>query len=300
MGALICLERDANVLEFVKNDGIEMDSMVSRELLVSMFVPESVNKTHDGAVLIRDLRMARAGLFFPMPEMTRIADPTLGSRHRAAIGITEETDAVVVVVSEERGTITLCFPNGMVQNVDGASLKQALLGLIRGLAQKERRGLWQRIFGRPVQPRQPAPKPATAEPKPAAVGASGKQISIITRAPTVAKTPASGTKTPAIAAATGKSGRHTAIKKETSQSGRFTPLSRSDAAVAPAARPEEASQKTPSVPPRGVSMPMPTSKDRKPAEPKPDSEETPGPRTVSKPMTKTELHSIPPPGGDDS
>ncbi|MSP23962.1 MAG: TIGR00159 family protein [Myxococcales bacterium] len=129
MGALICLERDANVLEFVKSDGIPLDAEVSRELLVGLFIPEAMNKTHDGAVLIRDLRIARAGMFLPMPEATRVADHSLGSRHRAAIGITEETDAVVVVVSEERGTITMCFPNGMVQNVDGASLKQALLGL---------------------------------------------------------------------------------------------------------------------------------------------------------------------------
>jgi hypothetical protein len=281
MGAIICLERDANVLEFVKNDGVVMDSMVTRELLVSLFVPESVNKTHDGAVLIRDLRMARAGLFFPMPESTRIADPTLGSRHRAAIGITEETDAVVVVVSEERGTITLCFPNGMVQNVDGASLKQALLGLIRGVtATTERRSVWQRIFGRaPQRAAKPAPAlspgsgPKGPEQKPVAAGPQ-KQISIITRAPAIAKTPAPGTKP-----STSTSGRHIALKKESSQSGRFTAVSRSEP-------PAEESPKTPSIPPR-VSMPMPSAKDRK--EQKPESEETPSPRTVSKPMTPTEL-----------
>jgi len=137
MGAIICLERDANVLEFVKSDGVDLNCEVSRELLVSLFIPEAVNKLHDGAVLIRDLRIACAGVFLPMPEATRVADSSLGSRHRAAIGITEETDAVVIVVSEERGTITLCFPNGMVQNVDGASLKQALLGLFGKRAPSE-------------------------------------------------------------------------------------------------------------------------------------------------------------------
>ncbi len=138
MGAIICLERDANVLEFVKSEGVELDCEVSRELLVSLFIPEGVNKLHDGAVLIRDLRIACAGVFLPMPEVTKVADTSLGSRHRAAIGITEETDAVVVVVSEERGTVTLCFPNGMVQNVDGSSLKQALLGLFGRTAPAER------------------------------------------------------------------------------------------------------------------------------------------------------------------
>ena len=145
MGAIICLERDANVLEFVKSEGIDLDCEVSRELLVSLFLPEAVNKLHDGAVLVRDLRIARAGVFLPMPEVTKVADASLGSRHRAAIGITEETDAVVVVVSEERGTITLCFPNGMVQNVDGNSLKQALLGLFGRSAKKKEQTFAERL-----------------------------------------------------------------------------------------------------------------------------------------------------------
>jgi hypothetical protein len=63
-----------------------------------------------------------------MPD-TRVLDKSLGSRHRAALGITEETDAVVVVVSEERGTISFCFNGNIVSNLDGASLRQALLGL---------------------------------------------------------------------------------------------------------------------------------------------------------------------------
>jgi diadenylate cyclase len=128
MGALIAFEQDANLDEFVVGQGIPVESTVSRELLVSLFVPESVNKLHDGAVIIRNLRIAKAGVFFPMPE-SRIVDASLGSRHRAALGITEETDAVVVVVSEERGTISFCFSGNIVSNLDGASLKQALLGL---------------------------------------------------------------------------------------------------------------------------------------------------------------------------
>jgi diadenylate cyclase len=137
MGALIAFEQDANVLEFVKSDGIQLDCVVTRELLVSLFVPESVNKLHDGAVLIRDLKIARAGVFFPMPD-TKILDAQLGSRHRAALGITEETDAVVVVVSEERGTISFCFSGNIVSNLDGQSLRHALLGLFGRSAKKKR------------------------------------------------------------------------------------------------------------------------------------------------------------------
>ncbi len=128
MGALICFEQDANLDEFVVAQGTTLDASVQRELLVSIFVPESLNKLHDGAVVIRNLRIAKAGVFFPMPD-TKLLDKSLGSRHRAALGVTEETDAVVVVVSEERGTISFCFNGNIVPNLDGASLKQALLGL---------------------------------------------------------------------------------------------------------------------------------------------------------------------------
>lgn len=147
MGALIAFEQDANILEFTKSEGIMMDAVVTRELLVGLFVPESVNKLHDGAVLIRDLKIARAGVFFPMPDI-KILDHSLGSRHRAALGITEETDAVVVVVSEERGTISFCFSGNIVQNLDAESLRNALLGL----------------FGRATRKGKAAAKPAKPEP----------------------------------------------------------------------------------------------------------------------------------------
>ncbi|MCL2449802.1 MAG: diadenylate cyclase CdaA [Polyangiaceae bacterium] len=128
IGALIAFEQDANLDEFVVGQGTPIDSAVQRELLVSLFIPESLNKLHDGAVIIRNLRLAKAGVFFPMPD-TKVLHKSLGSRHRAALGITEETDAVVVVVSEERGSISFCFNGNIVTNLDGASLRQALLGL---------------------------------------------------------------------------------------------------------------------------------------------------------------------------
>ncbi len=140
MGALICFEQDANLDEFVVSQGTTIDSAVQRDLLVSLFVPEGVNKLHDGAVVIRNLRIAKAGVFFPMPEAKGL-DKSLGSRHRAALGITEETDGVVVVVSEERGTISFCFNGNIISNLDGASLRQALLGLFgQTKTAKKRRG----------------------------------------------------------------------------------------------------------------------------------------------------------------
>jgi uncharacterized protein (TIGR00159 family) len=135
VGALIAFEQDANLDEFVVGQGTPLDAAVQRDLLVSLFLPESLNKLHDGAVIIRNLRVAKAGVFFPMPD-TKVHDKSLGSRHRAALGITEETDAVVVVVSEERGSISFCFNGNIVTNLDGASLRQALLGLFGQRARK--------------------------------------------------------------------------------------------------------------------------------------------------------------------
>ena len=139
VGALIAFEQDANLDEFVVGQGTAIDAAVQRELLVSLFLPESLNKLHDGAVIIRNLRVAKAGVFFPMPD-TKVLDKSLGSRHRAALGITEETDAVVVVVSEERGSISFCFNGNIVTNLDGTSLRQALLGLFGQRGRNKRGG----------------------------------------------------------------------------------------------------------------------------------------------------------------
>jgi diadenylate cyclase len=332
MGAIICLERDANVLEFVTNDGLLLDSLITRELLVSLFVPESVNKTHDGAVLInKDLRLARAGIFFPMPQSTKVSDPTLGSRHRAAIGITEETDAVLIVVSEERGTITLFADNSMAANMDGPSLRVALDELVRGTTRDKQRTLLQRLgFGREVKTDAATPstkQPASAKPASSTKTASSSKTagssktaskssptkSIPPKAPSkTTKDPQAGSSgkhtaikalnKPAPAKATSKSGRHTAQNKDgaTSRSGRFTPIGNKESAKAST---EEEDTRTPQQ--TRASVPMPTAKDRKSSESKRDKDkdldkdresvEAPARRSVSKPMTPTELPGSPAP-----
>jgi uncharacterized protein (TIGR00159 family) len=129
IGAIIAFEQDANLDEFVgSHKGVEIDAVVSSQLLVSLFLPEAMNKLHDGAVIIRDLRIAKAGVFFPFTQ-GRVIDESFGSRHRAAMGITEETDAVLVVVSEERGSISFCFNGNIVSDLDGPRLRAALEGV---------------------------------------------------------------------------------------------------------------------------------------------------------------------------
>jgi len=150
IGALITFEQDANLDEFVGvHKGQPIDAQVTSELLVSLFVPEGVNKLHDGSVVIRNLRIAKAGVFFPMPE-GRVMDQSFGSRHRAALGITEETDAVVVIVSEERGTISFCFNGNIATNLDGPKLHAML----------------EAMFSPKVRKRGRKPKPGGAEAPP--------------------------------------------------------------------------------------------------------------------------------------
>ncbi|MDX2052511.1 MAG: diadenylate cyclase CdaA [Polyangiaceae bacterium] len=138
IGAIITFEQDANLDEFVgAHKGQILDAKVSSELLVALFVPEGLNKLHDGAVIIRNLRIAKAGVFFPMPE--RSLDSSFGSRHRAALGITEETDAVVVIVSEERGTISFCFNGNIASNLDGGKLRSMLEAIFNPKVRKKSR-----------------------------------------------------------------------------------------------------------------------------------------------------------------
>jgi uncharacterized protein (TIGR00159 family) len=139
VGALIVLERDADLAEYLNEPGEDVDAKVSEDILVALFLPDSENKLHDGAVVVRNLRVAKAGAVLPLTANPKL-DKALGTRHRAAIGVTEETDAVVVVVSEERGTISLCFGGNIARDLDGATLRKALLGLFQKEKRKPSRG----------------------------------------------------------------------------------------------------------------------------------------------------------------
>ncbi len=127
LGALIVFERDAALDDFTQQ-GTVLDAAVSRELLYTVFLPSHENPLHDGAAILRNARVWKAGAFLPLTGNPSL-DRTLGTRHRAALGISEETDAVVIVVSEERGQVSLCFNGNMVRGLDSQSLRQALYGL---------------------------------------------------------------------------------------------------------------------------------------------------------------------------
>jgi len=131
IGAIIVLEREASLDQFV-DDASRIDARINRQLLVALFIPSRDNELHDGAVIIgktRRIELARALL-----PLSRASDlgPEFGTRHRAAIGITEDTDGVAVVVSEERGEISLCFRGSIARGLDASTLRRALVGLLGG------------------------------------------------------------------------------------------------------------------------------------------------------------------------
>jgi diadenylate cyclase len=122
IGALIALQRETELANYVEH-GQVIDGIVSRELLTSIFLPNS--PIHDGAVLIREDRVVMAAAFLPISLDPNI-DRELGTRHRAAVGISEETDAVVIVVSEETGAISLITDGFVERHLDAASLRERL------------------------------------------------------------------------------------------------------------------------------------------------------------------------------
>jgi diadenylate cyclase len=125
IGALMVLEREIGLNEYLEA-GTPVDARVSRELIASIFLPQS--PIHDGAVIIRHGRIAAAGCFLPLTANPAVSR-SLGSRHRAAIGITEETDAAVVVVSEEEGKISLVREGKITRDCDSGTLRATLAQL---------------------------------------------------------------------------------------------------------------------------------------------------------------------------
>lgn len=112
IGALIVIEREISLNEYIEI-GVPLDAKVSKELLLSIFHPTS--PIHDGAVIIRNNRIVAAGCFLPIALETDLSK-ALGTRHRAGIGVTEETDAVVLIVSEETGNISIAI-EGSLQTI---------------------------------------------------------------------------------------------------------------------------------------------------------------------------------------
>lgn len=122
LGAILVLERNTG-LRAIAETGTLLDATLSAELLETIFTPPS--PLHDGAVLIRGNQVVAAGCILPLSQNPNL-DRSLGTRHRAAIGLSEETDALCIVVSEETRSISLAERGGLVRNLDPTTLKGIL------------------------------------------------------------------------------------------------------------------------------------------------------------------------------
>ncbi|MBI4500615.1 MAG: TIGR00159 family protein [Gemmatimonadetes bacterium] len=123
-GAIIALERDVSLSDFVES-GTAMRAAVSADLLTTIFTPYS--PLHDGAVIIRGEEIVAAGCVLPLTQFA-VADRSLGTRHRAALGLSEETDAIVVVVSEETSTISVASRGLLRRELSPAQVRELLAG----------------------------------------------------------------------------------------------------------------------------------------------------------------------------
>jgi diadenylate cyclase len=124
IGAIIAVQRDVGLDEYAET-GTRIQARVAADLVVSLFAP--YGPLHDGAVLIEGDTIIAAGVILPLTQFP-VADRSLGTRHRAALGLSEETDALVVVVSEETSQISLAHRGRLARNVDVARVRAALAG----------------------------------------------------------------------------------------------------------------------------------------------------------------------------
>lgn len=125
-GALLVIERETGINDFLEV-GTELDAKISADLLGAIFHPQS--PIHDGALIIQRGRLTRAGCFLPLTQNPSVS-PRLGTRHRAAIGLTELVDAVAIVVSEETGKVSVVVSGKMTRDLDSITLRKVLRRLL--------------------------------------------------------------------------------------------------------------------------------------------------------------------------
>jgi diadenylate cyclase len=127
VGGLVVVEREVGLNEYMEI-GTRLDARVSRELIISVFMPHS--PIHDGALVIQKGRVTAVRCLLPLSTNPNLRH-TWGTRHRAALGVTEETDALAIIISEQEGTVALVVGGTITENVDGTRLRAALRRLIR-------------------------------------------------------------------------------------------------------------------------------------------------------------------------
>ena len=120
IGALIAIKRGIDMRQFAET-GVELDALISSELLNTIFHPKT--PLHDGGIIVEQGRIVAAGCVFPVSQR-EVRNRAVGLRHRAAMGVTEETDAIALIVSEETGALSLCFRGKLDHDLEPEALKQ--------------------------------------------------------------------------------------------------------------------------------------------------------------------------------
>jgi diadenylate cyclase len=142
VGALIAIEREL-VLRNISEAGAVLDAKLSQELLEQIFYPNS--PLHDGGVVVQNNRIASAACIFPLTQRTDLSK-SVGTRHRAAIGLSEETDAVIIIVSEETGNVSIACAGELDQNLSSEKLRASLTNLLVGVPRSSWVGQVQSLF----------------------------------------------------------------------------------------------------------------------------------------------------------
>lgn len=141
IGALIVLERETGLNEIIET-GTKIDGLVSSDLLINIFIPNT--PLHDGAVIIREDTIRAAGCFLPLTDNMNVSKD-LGTRHRAALGISEKSDTLSIVVSEETGAISITENGNIARHLDSKTLKQILNNMYKPKESKQSfMGRWRR------------------------------------------------------------------------------------------------------------------------------------------------------------
>ncbi len=141
IGALIVLERETSLLE-IKDTGVTINADLTSNLLQNIFVTNS--PLHDGAVIIKDFRISAAGCFLPLSDNQNLSK-TLGTRHRAGIGVSEMSDSLVIIVSEETGTISMVRGGKLSRHLDEITLRSLLLNTFIPLEEKKKISIYEML-----------------------------------------------------------------------------------------------------------------------------------------------------------
>lgn len=137
-GALIVIEQNQSLEEFERT-GIEVDALLSSQLLINIF--EHNTPLHDGAVIVRENRVISATCYLPLSDNMDLSKD-LGTRHRAGVGISEVTDSLTVIVSEETGNVSVAYEGELYRNLDAEGLREKLLLIQNKSVEEKKRRLW--------------------------------------------------------------------------------------------------------------------------------------------------------------